>query len=127
MASNIYKLPRVGTKSERRQILTRSGELLQAASEEAAMHVYNTMLNEKLPPDLRLRAAMDILDRTTGKSVSQVDRKALDALEDRTTADYSQIPTDQIEVALRTIRGLSAPGADVVDAEFISSDDFSME
>ena len=37
------------------------------------------------------------------------------------------IPTDQIEVALRTIRGLSAPGADVVDAEFISSDDFSME
>ena len=130
MTSNVYKLPRIGGKAERKQIVTRSGELLQAASEEAALHIYNTMLNPGLPPDLRLRAAMDILDRTTGKSVSQMDRKALDALEERTTADYSAIPTDQIEVALRTIRGLSAPPEDdgILDAEFSSVpvDDFDM-
>jgi hypothetical protein len=130
MTSNVYKLPRIGGKAERKQIVTRSGELLQAAAEEAALHIYNTMLNTGLPPDLRLRAAMDILDRTTGKSVSQMDRKALDALEERTTADYSAIPTDQIEVALRTIRGLSAPPEDdgILDAEFSSVpvDDFDM-
>ena len=130
MTSNVYKLPRIGGKAERKQIVTRSGELLQAAAEEAALHIYNTMLNPGLPPDLRLRAAMDILDRTTGKSVSQMDRKALDALEERTTADYSAIPTDQIEVALRTIRGLSAPPEDdgILDAEFstVPVDDFDM-
>jgi len=130
MTSNVYKLPRIGGKAERKQIVTRSGELLQAAAEEAALHIYNTMLNTGLPPDLRLRAAMDILDRTTGKSVSQMDRKALDALEERTTADYSAIPTDQIEVALRTIRGLSAPPEDdgILDAEFstVPVDDFDM-
>jgi len=130
MTSNVYKLPRIGGKAERKQIVTRSGELLQAAAEEAALHIYNTMLNPGLPPDLRLRAAMDILDRTTGKSVSQMDRKALDALEERPTADYSAIPTDQIEVALRTIRGLSAPPEDdgILDAEFstVPVDDFDM-
>ena len=116
---NVLKLPRMD-RSQRRAATIKAGEFLQAAAEEASLHVYNTMMNDAVPPDLRLRAALEILDRSVGKAVGKVDQKILDATEERMSQDFSQVPTDRLEQALATIRGLEKPEA--IDVEFEDTD-----
>lgn len=98
------------TPEERRAAKRGSKEFLEAVSQEAASHVYNTMMDPNMPPDLRLRAAFDILDRSLGKATNKVEQKVLDEMEERAeTIDLTAIPSERIEEALERVRNLLDP------------------
>ena len=101
------------TPTERAYARRHTQEFLVSVVQDAAEHVYNTMMDERMPPDLRLRAAFDILDRSMGKSVNKVEQKVLDEMEDRQNAvDLTAVPTERIEEALNRVRDLLEPPVD---------------
>lgn len=96
---------------------------LQEVAFDAAQHIYNTMTDKNMPPDLRLRAAFDIMDRTTGKSAGKVEQRVIDDVEDqRSMPDISNVPTNELEQILEQLEKYQQPaqieGTAVRDEEF---------
>ena len=96
---------------------------LQEVSFDAAQHIYNTMTDKTMPPDLRLRAAFDILDRTQGKPVNKVEQRVVDDVEDqRSMPDLNNVPTGELEQILERLEKYQQPaqieGTAVRDEEF---------
>lgn len=77
---------------------------LESVACDAAQHIYDTMRDPNMPPDLRLRAAFDIMDRTQGKAISKVDQKVVDEVEEqREMPSLDSIPTERLESILRQL------------------------
>ena len=83
---------------------------LQEVAFDAAQHIYNTMVDGNMPPDLRLRAAFDIMDRTQGKSGSKVEQRVIDDAEDmRGMPQLNTVPTDELEKILSQLERYQQP------------------
>lgn len=98
------------TKPARRKINKNIDNFLKEVAHEAAEHIYSTMTDPTMPPDLRLRAAFDIMDRTQGKPGSKVDQKVLDQMDQqRQMPDLNNVPTEELEDILQRLEKFQAP------------------
>lgn len=83
---------------------------LQEVAFDAAKHIYDTMRDPAMPPDLRLRAAFDIMDRTQGKAAGKAEQKVIDEVEDqRSMPDLNNVPTSELEEILGRLERFQEP------------------
>ena len=83
---------------------------LKEVAFDAAKHIYDTMKDPKMPPDLRLRAAFDIMDRTQGKSEGKTTQRIIDEVDDqRQMPDLKNVPTAELESILAQLEKYQAP------------------
>jgi len=116
--------------AERRYAKRHTQEFLAGIVHEAAEHVYDTMVDPTMAPDLRLRAAFDILDRTMGKPVNRVETKVLDEMEERREIpDLESVPTDELEKVLQRLTDLTsgASHTDISSERPAVDDDFDFD
>lgn len=98
---------------------------LQEVAFDAAQHIYNTMTDKNMPPDLRLRAAFDIMDRSGGKPTNKVEQKVLDEMEDqREMPDLNNVPTGELEDILARLEKYQAPAQ--IEGQVVP-EDFDMD
>lgn len=98
------------TKPARRMINKNIDNFLKGVAHDAAQHIYDTMKDPTMPPDLRLRAAFDIMDRTQGKPGSKMDQKVIDEVEQqRSMPDLNNVPTEELERILEQLERWQAP------------------
>jgi len=108
-------LPQHGTASPatKRHMKKHIDRYLQEVAFDAAQHIYDTMIDPTMPPDLRLRAAFDIMDRTQGKAASKTDQAVLDEMQEhRDLPNLDQVPTEKLESILKQLDAYT----DTIDA-----------
>jgi hypothetical protein len=99
---------------ERQYAKRHTQEYLTCIVGEAAEHIYDVMKDPNMPPDLRLRAAFDIMDRSMGKPVNKVEQKVLDETEERREMpDLQSVPTQELESILDRLSSFTDGNASV--------------
>jgi hypothetical protein len=84
------------------------------------------MTDPAMPPDLRLRAAFDIMDRTQGKPVNKVEQRVADEVDDqRSMPDLNNVPTEELERILGQLEKYQQPI--LLEGEVSTEDDFDID